>query len=75
MGVLIGGLVATALGIIGIIRLWASFWIVLKGTIPAILILGGVASIGVGLSSIKDKIAAKKEEEEEKTKKVEEKKE
>ncbi len=75
MGVLLGGIVATILGILGIIRWWNSFLIVLKGMVPAILILGGLASIGVGISSIKDKIAAKKEEEEEKTKKVEEKKE
>ncbi|MBL7170676.1 MAG: hypothetical protein ISS46_01625 [Candidatus Omnitrophica bacterium] len=62
MGVLIGGIVALILGVIGMSRLYASFWIVLKGTIPAILILGGLASIGVGISSIKDKLAAKTEE-------------
>lgn len=68
MGVLIGGIVALILGGIGIKAWFAPFLTMLKGTIPAILILGGVASIGVGVSSIKDKRAAKKEEEEEKKK-------
>jgi F0F1-type ATP synthase assembly protein I len=49
-------------------RWWPDFLKVLKGTVPAILILGGLASVGVGISSIKDKIAAKKEEEAEKKK-------
>lgn len=74
MGVLIGGLVALILGVIGMTKLYGSFWIVLKGTVPAMLILGGLASIGVGVSSIKDKIAAKKEEEEEEKKESTEKK-
>ncbi len=75
MGVLIGGLAAVIIGAALIGRWIGSFLIVLKGMIPAILILGGLASIGVGFSSIKDKIAAKKEEDEEKKKEVQEKKE
>ena len=74
MGVLIGGLVALIIGAAFIGKCFGSFLIVLKGTVPLILILGGLASIGVGISSIKDKAAAKQEEEEETKKPAEEKK-
>jgi len=44
---------------------WADeFIIVLKGSIPPILILSGLAAVALGISQIRDKIAAKKEEEE-----------
>lgn len=75
MGVLIGGLAAIVIGAALIGRCLGSLWIVIKGTVPLMLILGGLASVGVGISSIKDKIAAKKEEEEEKKKESQEKKE
>jgi F0F1-type ATP synthase assembly protein I len=65
MAVLVGGLAAVIVGAVFLGKCLGSFWIVLKGTIPAVLILGGLASIGVGISSIKDKIAAKKEEDDE----------
>jgi len=37
---------------------WQSFVMVLKGSIPPILIICGLAAIAVGISSIRDKMAA-----------------
>jgi hypothetical protein len=37
---------------------WHSFLTVLKGSIPPILIICGLAAIAVGISSIRDKMAA-----------------
>jgi len=64
MGSIIGGLVAAAIGLIWFIagRLWFELWVVLKGVLPAMLLGGGLIAIIAGVSSIKDKIAAKKEE-------------
>ena len=39
-------------------------WTIIKGSVPLILILSGLAAVALGISQIKDKIAAKKEEEE-----------
>ena len=41
MKTLVGGAVAAALGLIGMGVWWADFLMVLKGTIPALLLLGG----------------------------------
>ena len=37
---------------------WRSFLTVLKGSIPPILIICGLAAIAVGISSVRDKMAA-----------------
>lgn len=64
MGSIIGGLVVAAIGVIWFIagQLWFELWVVLKGVLPAMLVGGGVVAVIAGVSSIKDKIAAKKEE-------------
>lgn len=58
----IGGAVAILLGVIGLINWWGSFFAVLKGTVPAMLIFGGIIALFLGVSEIKDEMAAKKEE-------------
>lgn len=64
MGSIIGGIAAVAIGLIWFFagKLWFELWVVLKGVLPAILVGGGLIAIIAGISSIKDKIAAKKEE-------------
>jgi len=64
MGSIIGGLVAAAIGLIWFFggKLWFELWVVLKGVLPVALVGGGLIAIIAGVSSIKDKIAAKKEE-------------
>jgi len=58
----LGGLVSIIIGIWGLISWWYSFVILLKGSIPAILILGGLAALFAGISEVKDSMQAKKEE-------------
>lgn len=62
--------------VVGIVFLWIGvlcftlfgwgrdFLIVLKGSVPPILILSGLAAVALGWSQVRDKMAAKKEEEE-----------
>ncbi len=64
MGSIIGGLAVAAIGVIWFVagQLWFELWVVAKGVLPAMLVGGGLVAIIAGISSIKDKIAAKKEE-------------
>ena len=58
----LGGLVSIILGIWGIMTWWYSFVILLKVSVPSILILGGLAALFAGISEVKDCMQAKKEE-------------
>ena len=64
MVVLIVGLILTVGGILLILpwAWWGRFVIVLLGSIPPLLIICGLAAIAVGISSVRDKLAAAKEE-------------
>ncbi len=54
MKILIGGAVAAALGLIGLVIWWGPFLMVLKGTIAIMLLLGGGLAIYLGFDEIKD---------------------
>ncbi|MCX5687665.1 MAG: hypothetical protein NTV71_03355 [Candidatus Omnitrophica bacterium] len=58
----IGGLVSIIIGIWGLVSWWYSFVILLKGSVPTILILGGLAALFAGISEVKDSMQTKKEE-------------
>jgi small neutral amino acid transporter SnatA (MarC family) len=58
----IGGAVAVVLGLFGVIKWFGAFLGVLKGTVPAMLIFGGLIALFLGISEIKDEKAAKQEE-------------
>jgi len=60
-GVVIGAIVTFA-GLFALIGWWDSFLTILKGSIPAMLIFGGVIAVIAGLSEMKDEAAAKAEE-------------
>jgi len=66
MVALIIGLIVVVLGVIGIVTWFPDFVLVLKGSVPAMLICGGLLAIIAGITSIKDSIEAKKLEEEHK---------
>ena len=66
MKILVGGIVAVILGVVGLIAWWPEFWQVLKGTIPILLVLGGVLGIYLGIEDIKTSASTKKEETEKK---------
>lgn len=60
-GVVVGAVVVIV-GVAGLVRWWGPFFMILKGTIPAMLIFGGAIAVIAGLSEMKDETAAKKEE-------------
>lgn len=60
-GIVIGAIVVL-LGVAGLIRWSHAFIMIVKGTLPALLILGGAIAVVAGLSELKDETAAKKEE-------------
>lgn len=62
MSIIIGAIVAI-LGLLGFIRWWGQFLVIVKGTLPAMLIFGGTVAAIAGLSELKDEQAAKKEPE------------
>ena len=53
-----------SLAVFGAHGWWPWFIIVLKGSLPPIAILSGLAALALGISQVKDKAAAKKEEKE-----------
>jgi len=54
MKTLVGGAVAAALGLIGLGFWWKEFLVVLGGTIPAVLLLGGGLAMYLGFDEMKD---------------------
>jgi hypothetical protein len=66
MKILLGGIVAVIIGIIGLIAWWADFLEVLKGIIPIILVLGGALAIYLGIEDVKTASATPPPPEEEK---------
>ncbi|MEA3506762.1 MAG: hypothetical protein U9R36_04650 [Elusimicrobiota bacterium] len=59
------GLIGIVVGVLWLVswEAWDHFLVVLQGSIPPFLILVGLVALAAGISSIKDKAAAKKEEE------------
>jgi len=56
MKTLIGGAIAVAIGIIGVLVWWKSFFAILAGFIPVMLLVGGGLAIYLGFDEIKDTI-------------------
>jgi phosphate/sulfate permease len=54
MKTLIGGAIAAALGLVGLVIWWGKFLMVLTGIIPAMLLLGGALAIYLGFDELKD---------------------
>ena len=54
MKTLIGGSIAAALGLIGIVVWWKPFLTVLAGTIPIMLLLGGALAIYLGFDELRE---------------------
>jgi len=56
MSVLIGGGVAVLFGLIGLIIWWRDFFVLLKGGIPILLLLGGALAVYVGIDELREKV-------------------
>lgn len=54
MKTLIGGVIAAALGLVGLVVWWGQFLMVIAGIIPAMLLLGGALAIYLGFDELKD---------------------
>ena len=54
MKTLVGGAIATALGLLGLGVWWGEFLMVLTGIIPVMLLLGGGLAIYLGFDELKD---------------------
>ncbi len=61
MTALVGGIVATIIGVVLLVVWWSHFIQLLAGAIPLFLVLGGTLAIYIGIDEIKDKIAQSKE--------------
>lgn len=59
---LVIGAILVLLGLIGLVNWWGSFIVLVKGSVPAMLIFGGAIAVIAALSEIKDESASKKEE-------------
>ena len=59
MKTLIGGAIAVAIGIIGVLVWWKSFFAILAGFIPVMLLVGGGLAIYLGFDELKDTLGAK----------------
>jgi hypothetical protein len=72
MTLLTGGAVAAVLGLIGLIVWREDFFILLKGGLPVLLLLGGVLSAYLGLDDIQSKLREEREKQEEELAKAKE---
>ncbi len=61
MKILIGGLAALVLGIVGIVVFWKQFLAILAGGVPLLLILFGGLAAYLGIEELKDKFTSEKE--------------
>jgi hypothetical protein len=66
--IIVGAIVAV-LGLLGFIRWMPHFMVMVKGTLPAMLIFGGTIAVIAGLSEMKDMAAAAKDPKKEPEKK------
>ena len=72
MSLLISGIIAIILGVIGFSIWWIDFIIILKGGVPILMILGGVLAVYVGLDAMQDSMREEKLKQEEKLQKTRE---
>lgn len=54
MVIILGGVVALVIGLLGMSKWWIYFVHALQSMVPAMLIIAGLVAIAVGISSIKD---------------------
>jgi len=62
MWIILGGVVAIILGVLGLIKWWLLFLKALAALVPFVLEVGGVFAVIVGISSVKERAEEKREE-------------
>ncbi len=58
MKILLGGIVALIIGVVGLVFWWFEFLRVSKGVVPIIFVLGGALAIYLGIEDIKTTTAS-----------------
>ena len=61
MKILLGGIAALVLGVIGLIIWFFDFLMILKGLVPIALILGGALAIYLGIEDVKTSASVEEE--------------
>jgi len=72
MSLLIGGIIAAVLGLVGLIHFSEAFLTIVKGALPISLLLGGALAVYVGIDEIQDKIREERLRQDEKLEKAHE---
>jgi len=67
MWIILGGIAAIILGVLGLINWWSLFLKALAALIPFILVVGGIFAVIIGISSVKERVEEKREEAAEKS--------
>ncbi len=62
MWIILGGIAAIILGVLGLINWWSLFLKALAALIPFILVVGGVFAVIIGISTVKERAEEKREE-------------
>jgi hypothetical protein len=66
MPMIIGGAIAVVLGVIGLIEWRGELFIIIKGALPVVLVLGGVLALYVGYDDLQEKLKEEKQKQDEK---------
>ncbi|MDZ4165256.1 MAG: hypothetical protein U1C55_09025 [Smithellaceae bacterium] len=61
MALLIGGFIASILGLVGLIEWRHDFIVILKGAIPVMLLAGGVLAVYIGFDDMQEKMRDERE--------------
>ncbi len=62
MWIILGGVAAVILGILGLIKWWLLFLKTLAALVPFILLVGGIFAVIIGISSVRERAEEKREE-------------
>ncbi|MEN3190195.1 MAG: hypothetical protein ABDK78_04690, partial [Atribacterota bacterium] len=60
--IILGGVVAIVLGVLGLIKWWLLFIKALAALVPFVLVVGGIFAFIIGVSSVKERAEEKREE-------------
>lgn len=72
MTLVIGGAVSAILGLIGLIFWWDAFFMIIRGGLPIIMLLGGILAVYVGVDDIQEKLHEERQRQEESLEKARE---
>ncbi|MBC8499055.1 MAG: hypothetical protein H8D39_00805 [Candidatus Atribacteria bacterium] len=62
MWIILGGVAAVILGVLGLIKWWLLFLKALAALVPFILLISGIFTIIIGISSVKERAEEEREE-------------